>query len=321
MPAPVDQPQLSVVAPCYDEAEVIATFYQALKNTLQTVAYTYEIVFVDDGSTDETLAILNQLAERDPHVRVLSLTRNFGHQIALTAGLDYACGRNVLVMDSDLQHPPELIPQMLRELETGVDVVYAVRQETDQGGLLKRLTSKWFYQMMNQFGATWLVPSAADFRLMSERATNSLRAMRERHRFLRGMVSWTGYPSRAISFHPNPRFAGRSKYSWIKMFRLAFDAAFSFSILPLRVMTILGLLMIALGLAYLAYILAELVLLPDRVQPGWPSLLASLLILSGVQLLSLGVIATYVGMIFEQVKDRPLYFLKQTPRAHEDQTS
>ncbi len=304
-------PQLSVVTPCFNEAQVIRTFYQTLACVLHGIAYTHEIVFVDDGSTDDTLAILNQIAAEDEHVIVLSLTRNFGHQIALTAGMDHARGQSVLVMDSDLQHPPELIPQMIRALESGVDIVYAVRQDTAQVGLLKRLTSQWFYAIVNHWGGTSFIPGAADFRLMSPRAVAAIRQMREQHRFLRGLVAWTGFPYRVIPFSAQPRRAGKSKYSWAKMFRLALDAVFSFSILPLRIVTLLGLVMVCLGLAYLVYILIGFFLWHDQVQPGWPSLLATLLILSGVQLLSLGVIATYVGMIFEQVKQRPLYFLKQ----------
>lgn len=306
------EPELSVVAPCFNEAEVVCAFYESLSRVLQGLAYTYEIVFVDDGSTDETLALLNQLAARDKHVVVLSLTRNFGHQIALTAGIDHAHGQSVLVMDSDLQHPPELIPQMLDALEDGVDIVYAVRQETANVPFLKRLSSQWFYHIVNRWGGASLIPGAADFRLLSPRAATALKQMGERHRFLRGMVAWTGFRERVIPYSAPSRFAGRSKYSWTKMFQLALHAIFSFSVLPLRVVTLLGLVMVGLGILYLAYILVGLVLWREQTQPGWPSLLASLLILSGVQLLSLGVIATYVGMIFEEVKGRPLYFLKQT---------
>ena len=304
-------PQLSVVAPCFNEEEVIRVFFQNLTSVLQSLARSYEIVFVDDGSTDDTLTILNQIAAEDEQVIVLSLTRNFGHQIALTAGMDHARGQRVLMMDSDLQHPPELIPQMIAALETGVDIVYAVRQETAQAGFLKRLSSQWFYAIINRWGGTSFLPGAADFRLMSPRAADAIRQMREQHRFLRGLFAWTGFPFSVIPYSAQPRRAGKSKYSWSKMFRLALDAIFSFSVLPLRIVTLLGLAMVCLGSAYLVYVLFGLFVWRDQVQPGWPSLLASLLILSGVQLLSLGVIATYVGMIFEQVKQRPLYFLKQ----------
>ncbi|MBI4789475.1 MAG: glycosyltransferase family 2 protein [Chloroflexi bacterium] len=312
------KPDLSVVTPCYNEADGVLAFYEMLRSTLERQGCSHEIIFVDDGSTDDTLPILNRIADANERVVVLSLTRNFGHQAALTAGMDHARGRMILVMDSDLQHPPELIPQMIRELATGADVVYAVRQETAGSGLFKRITSNGFYALMNRFGAAPFIPGAADFRLLSERANESIRQMRETHRFLRGLVTWTGYPAKVISYRANPRGAGKSKYTWSKMIRLAFDATFSFSVLPLRFVTGLGLALIGLGLAYLVYILVGVIAWPESVQPGWPSVIASLLVLSGVQLLSLGVIATYVGMIFEQVKGRPLYVLKQGRPTNED---
>lgn len=313
------RPDLSVISPCYNEVDGILEFYTNLGSTLESIGCSHEIIFVDDGSTDDTLVILNQIAQANAEVVVLSLTRNFGHQAALTAGMDYARGKMILVMDSDLQHPPELIPKMLSELRTGVDVVYAVRQASESVGFLKRITSRLFYAILIRLGGTRFIPGAADFRLMSERANDSIRRMRERHRFLRGLVMWTGYPFRIVSYRAKPRLAGESKYSWSKMIGLAFDATFSFSVLPLRVVTFLGLVLLGFGLIYVAYIFYGVIAWPERVQPGWPSVLASLLVLSGVQLLSLSVIATYVGMIFEEVKDRPLYVLKQGP-CDEDRT-
>ncbi len=313
------RPELSVVSPCFNEVECVRLFYDSLRQVLERVGCPAEIVFVDDGSTDDTLEVLNQIADDDASVVVLSLTRNFGHQAALTAGLDHARGKMILVMDSDLQHPPELIPEMLRALQTGVDVVYAVRQDAADTGLLKRITSKWFYALMIRLGGTALIPGAADFRLVSARVNNSLRQMRERHRFLRGLVVWAGYPSRVVTYRANPRAAGTSKYNWSKMLGLAFDATFSFSVLPLRIVALLGLILLVLGLAYILFILVGFAFWPERVQPGWPSVLASVLLLSGVQLLSLSVIATYIGMIFEEVKGRPLYILKQGPPDEEQE--
>lgn len=302
--------QLSVVTPCFNEEEVIGAFYESLKSTLDSLELIYEIIFIDDGSTDNTLGLLNQLAVTDPTVRVLSFTRNFGHQVAVTAGLDFARGEAIVTMDGDLQHPPDVIPRMLAELKPGVDVVYAVRSRQTDAGWLKRLTSWFYYSLLSQTVEQTVIPGAADFRLLSQRAVQTLNSMRERHRFLRGMVPWMGFPARTVSYCAPPRFAGRSKYTWMKMLRLAINGLFSFSNLPLNLALWLGILTSTAGFIYLVYILVCWVVWHDLVR-GWGSLISSLLILGGIQLLCIGLLARYLGMVFDEVKQRPLYLLKE----------
>ena len=304
---------LTVVAPCYHEAEGIGHFHAALKAVLVGLDdLTHEILFVDDGSRDTTLDQLLALAERDPCVKVYSLSRNFGHQVALTAGLDAARGDAVVMMDSDLQHPPELIPQMIGLWREGHDIVSAVREQTAGSTFFKRLTSAAFYRFINLLSDTPIVPGASDFCLLSRRAHRALRRFPERHRFLRGLLAWIGFKRALLPYHAPPRVAGRSKYTLYKMLVLAFDAAFSFSVTPIRLATRLGLVTVLLSLCYLAYILFRLFLLHDLV-PGWASVIFVMVFLGGVQLVFTGLIGEYVGRVFEEAKGRPLYLLKHRP--------
>ena len=304
--------RISIVSPCYNEQECIGLFCDAIKAVLEPLDVDYELVLVDDGSRDETLAVLNRLAAADPRIRALSLSRNFGHQVALTAGLDAACGDAVIMMDSDLQHPPELIPTLLERWRGGFDVVSAVRQRTEGASLFKRLSSDGFYWVLNLLSETKVKPGAADFCLLSARAHAALRSMPERHRFLRGMVAWIGFPRAYVEYEAARRAAGTSKYSITKMLRLAFDATFSFSITPIKVATRLGVTVAVLGLVYLVYVVAVALFYGQAVQ-GWASMLSALLILGGIQLMFIGVIGAYIGRVFEEVKGRPVYLLKQGP--------
>ena len=307
--------KLCIVSPCYNEAEVIGLFHAALKAVLtQLEDLDHEIILVDDGSSDTTLEVLNQLAVDDPAVTVLSLSRNFGHQVALTAGLERARGDAVIMMDSDLQHPPALIPEMVRcWRDEGFDVVSAVRKRTVGAGLFKRLSSEGFYTLLNFLSDTRIEPGAADFCLLSRRARRALVRMPERHRFLRGMISWMGFRRKFVPYEAAARAAGHSKYSLQKMVRLALDATFSFSVAPIRLGIRLGLASLGLGGIYLAYILLRAAFFGGLVQ-GWGSLISVVLILGGIQLTLIGLIGEYVGRIFEQVKARPIYLLKQRRR-------
>jgi dolichol-phosphate mannosyltransferase len=304
---------LCIVTPCYNEAEVVGAFYDALKPVLNALPdLDHRILFVDDGSEDATLEKLNELAAHDARVSVLSLSRNFGHQIALTAGLDIASGDAVLMMDCDLQHPPALLPQMVKLWREGNDVVSAVRQGTADSGFFKRVTSRLFYWSVNKLSDTRVVPGAADFCLLSRQAHEALLQLPERHRFLRGMVSWIGFPRALVPFTAPRRPAGCSKYSRLKMLALALNAIFSFSAAPIRFATHLGLGAIALSLLYLAYIL--FCFLSDRPPVhGWTSIIFVVAFLGGVQLAFIGVLGEYIGRIFEEVKQRPLSVLKQKP--------
>jgi dolichol-phosphate mannosyltransferase len=305
--------RLCIVAPCYNEAEVIGPFYDALKAVLRQIPdLDHELILVDDGSTDGTLAALESLAARDACVRVCSLSRNFGHQAALTAGLEAARGDAVIMMDSDLQHPPALIPDLVRRWREGHDVVSAVRRRTTGGGLIKNFTSAGFYWLVNRLSDTPIVRGAADFCLLSRPAHEALQRLPERHRFLRGMVSWIGFRRAFVEFDAPPRAAGRSKYSRAKMLGLACHAILSFSAVPIRCATWLGLTAIGLSLIYLAFVLVCFLTGRPLVK-GWTSTIFIVAFLGGVQLAFIGVVGEYVGRIFEEVKRRPLYLLKRRP--------
>ncbi len=307
------QPLLSVISPCYNESDVIGLFYETLRPVLESLDHLdFEIVFVDDGSSDDTLAQLNRLAQSDPALRVLSLSRNFGHQVALTAGIDHAAGDAVVMMDSDLQHPPSVIPELVRQWRAGHDVVNAIRQRTDGEGWFKGLTSRGFYALLNALSGTKVPAGAADFCLLSRRVCQSLRDMPERHRFLRGLVSWAGFDRAFVPYVAPQRAAGRTKYSMVKMVGLALDAVFSFSAEPLRLALRAGIGITIFGFAYLAYSLIYGYLLSGLV-PGYSSLIALMMILGGSQLMFIGLIGQYLARIFEEVKGRPIYLLKQEP--------
>jgi polyisoprenyl-phosphate glycosyltransferase len=309
----MEKKMLSVVCPCYNEEEVIGLFYTELKRVLEGLPdINHEIVLVDDGSRDKTLERLNELAGRDAAVKVVSFSRNFGHQMALTAGMDYARGDAVLMMDSDLQHPPALIPQMVEKWQAGADIVSCVRKDTADATLFKKVSSTGFYYVFNAMSDTKLPVGAADFCLMDRRVCLQLCQMPERHRFLRGMVAWVGFRREFIEYVASERAAGKSKYSLTKMLRFSAEALFSFTSEPLKMATRLGVVITILGLGYLAYIVLRAYLWHDTVQ-GWPSLISVVLILGGFQLTFTGLIGEYIARIFEEVKGRPPYVVKQAP--------
>lgn len=312
------EPELStlvVVAPCFNEASVIEAFYERLAAALDGLdGLEWRLVAVDDGSTDGTLDRLNAIAARDARVRVYALSRNFGHQVALTAGLDVADGDAVVVMDSDLQHPPDVIPAFVRLWREGYDVVSGIRLATADAGWFKRATARGFYWLINRLSDVEIVPNAADFCLLSRRAHRALAAMPERHRFLRGMVSWIGFRRGFVEFAAGSRPAGESKYTTVKMVGFAFDALMSFSAHPMRVAARIGTALVVPGMAYLAYVVLRYQLRGDLV-PGWGSTISVLLVIGGMQLVFIGLIGEYLARIFEQTKQRPLYFFKQEPPA------
>lgn len=311
--APDGVQRLTIVAPCFNEAEVLPLFHRSLTSALDSIQRLEpQILYVDDGSTDATLDVLDDLARADPRVGVYSLSRNFGHQVALSAGLDVAVPGAVVLMDCDLQHPPELLPAMVAMWREGHDIVSAVRSNTAGASVFKRLSSAGFYWLINRLSDTPIVPGAADFCLLSSKAHRALRSMPERHRFLRGMISWMGFRRGFVPFEAPPRAAGASKYTVWRMIKLAFDATFSFSARPIRLVGRLGMGIVAFGLVYMAYILARYLLLGDLVQ-GWASLIAAILVIGGLQLVGIGISGEYIARVFEESKGRPLYFFKQTP--------
>lgn len=308
-----DRRKLSIVCPAFNEEEVLPHFHRELCAVLAALATDYEIevIYVDDGSCDGTLAVLRELAAHDARVRYLSFSRNFGHQAALTAGLEIARGDAVVTMDSDLQHPPELLPALLEKWRAGFEVVLTIREEDRRLGLVKRFTSKCFYRVMRLLSDTDIRMAAADYRLMSRRAVEALLQLRETHRFLRGMVQWLGFRAAEVPFQPAERRAGASKYSLRRMLNLAGDGLLSFSRLPLRVATFLGLLSLSFGLLAALYLAGSWLLGREQAGAGWGVVLASLYVLGGCILCGLGLVGEYVGRIYEQVKGRPLYVLKE----------
>ena len=308
------RPRYSVVVPVCNEEAALPELHRRLTLVMESLGDGYEVVFIDDGSSDGSFSLLVEIARRDPAVVVIKLSRNFGHQIALTAGLDYARGEAVITMDADLQHPPELIPRLVGEWQQGYQVVYGVRTFTEAEGLLKRWTSRTFYALLQRLSDTEISPAAPDFRLLDRAAVDTLRTVRERNRFLRGLVGWVGYRQKAVPFTEAARYGGVAKYSWRAMFRLAVDAIVSFSTVPLRLVTYLGLLVSLLSFVYAVYVLWAR-LFTDRAVPGWASITVALLTLAGAQLIGLGIIGEYIGRIYEESKQRPLYVIERVVRS------
>lgn len=305
------KPEIDLVIPVYNEAGVVEQTYAELCRVIDPMPHRFHIYFVDDGSEDATVESLNALARKDKRVTVLELSRNFGHQAALTAGLDASQGDFVISMDADGQHPPEMIPQMVGLFGQGYDIVQAQRIADGGAFSFKQATSSAFYRLINAISGTQMVPGAADFRGMSRQAVNALKAMPEYHRFLRGMVSAIGYRSVILPYHESKRLAGRSKYSLGRMFRLAMDAIFSFSLVPLYVGLSAGVFFLCLAAIEMLYVYSFWFKGDtSTLAPGWSSLMFIVLIASGIILIVLGFIGVYVGYIFQEVKRRPIYFLK-----------
>lgn len=306
----------SVVVPMFREAEGAPEFHRRLSQVLAGIG-DYEIIYVEDHSPDETFEVLSAIAETDPHARVLRLSRRYGHQLSLTAGMDVARGDTVTVMDGDLQHPPELLTRMIEEWRNGAEVVFAVKQQAGTEPALKRLQARLFYKAMRATADVDIPAHAQDFRLMSRRAADALGSMREHHRYLRGLAGWIGYRRAYVPYSPDERFAGTTKYSTPRMLRLALDGIFSFSTRPLTFAIWVGGIMAALGLAYAA-VLVGLRIAGGVAVEGWTSLFVALLVFSGIQLLTIGVVGEYVGRIYEEVRRRPLYLIENAVGFPED---
>jgi glycosyltransferase involved in cell wall biosynthesis len=304
---------LSVVAPMYEEEETVPRFVERVAAALEGVDY--ELILVDDGSKDGTAEAMAAAAHTDARVKIVTLSRNFGHQAALTAGLDHATGDAVVMLDGDLQDPPEVIPQMLDQWRHGVDVVYAVRQERLGETAFKRTSARWFYRVFRRLTGLKLAEESGDFRLMDRRALDVLLAMPERARFLRGMTVWIGYTQAAVPFVRDQRHAGVTKYPLRKMLRFSFDAITSFSSAPLQMATFLGFL--CSGLAFLAIPLAIAARYTNIYERGVPTTIVIVLLLGGIQLITVGIIGEYVGRIYDEVKHRPLYVVRERTNVEE----
>jgi len=303
-----EPPRLSLVIPLYNESENIMPLYQELCNVLQQIPLVAEIVFIDDGSYDNSFATIKHLGMTDTRIRGISLSRNFGHQVALTAGMQQAKGELIITMDSDLQHPPEVIPRLLEQCEKGFDIVNTRRIDSDDTGYFKKLSSRLFYQLINRISDIPVTQSSSDFRLMNRKALDAFLQFGERDRFMRGLVSWMGYRQTVVAYDCPPRYSGKSKYTLRKMLHFAADGITAFSARPLRIASYTGLIVFLLGLAYAIF--AVIKYFTGNTIAGWTSLLVTVLLLGGIQLLGLGIIGEYLARIFNESKSRPLYFIK-----------
>ena len=299
--------QLSVVCPCYNEAEGLAAFHRAIRRVMAVLDQPFEVVFVNDGSQDLTLALMKDLRDRHPNTTIVDLSRNFGKEIALTAGLDAAKGDAIVVIDADLQDPPAVIGALIDGWREGYDVVYAKRRVREGDSWLKKTTAGVFYKLMAKAGSVPLPENVGDFRLMSRKAVDAVCQIRERHRFMKGVFAWVGFPSKEVLYDRAPRNAGDTKWSYWKLWNLSIEGITSSTLAPLKISTYLGFL--TAGVAFLAgvFFIVKTLVFGDTV-PGFPTLIVVVLFLGGVQLSVLGVIGEYLGRVFNETKDRPLYF-------------
>lgn len=303
---------VDIVLPLYNEVEAFEQTYHGLRAVIDRLPQAFTLICVDDGSSDTTPALLRKLAKHDKRIRIIELSRNFGHQAALSAGLAASKGSAVVTMDGDGQHPPQLIPEMLRLLGQGYDIVQGQRAQSTEGGAFKRWTSGGFYRLLNLISGTPVLAGAADFRALSRQAVDALNSMPEYHRFLRGMISWMGYRSVVLPYSEPRRVAGKSKYSFGKMLRLALDAVFSFSLAPLYIGLSLGGVLLCLAVAEMIYVLSFWVTgRTSGLAPGWSSLMFVILIVGGMLMVLLGFVGVYVGYIFQEVKRRPVYLARE----------
>lgn len=302
--------EISVVIPVYNEEGNLRALYERLSMVLSSLTADFEMVFVNDGSTDSSIEIIRELT-KDKKVKYLDFSKNFGHQIAAFAGLEHAEGNAVVIIDADLQDPPELILELYQKMQEGYDVVYAKRQVRDGETWHKKLTAKWFYRLINNLSEVEIPLDTGDFRIMSSRIKNIIISLPERNKFLRGQIAWTGFNQTYVLYNRAERMQGKSNYTYSKMFRFAFDGITSFSNFPLRLATYLGFIVSLVAFVVIVYTLYQKYFGIDTV-PGWSSTMVSILFLGGVQLICLGIIGEYLGRIMDNVKQRPLYLIKET---------
>jgi dolichol-phosphate mannosyltransferase len=302
-----------VIVPVYFEEEVLAEFYARTKAVLAGLAdqYDHELLFVNDGSTDRSLSLLQGLAAADSRVGILDLSRNFGHQLAVTAGLDYAAGDAVVIIDADLQDPPEVIVEMLAKWQEGYKVVYGVRAKRDGESRFKLWTAALFYRLLQRLSDTKIPLDTGDFRLIDRQVADVVRHMHERTRYMRGLISWVGFRQFGLPYRRDRRFAGQTHYTVVHMIKLAMDGLTNFSEKPLFLAGYVGLLVTGLSLLLIAWLVIDKLLHPETLVTGWTSMLVAILFLGGVQLLSLGLLGQYIGRIFRETKGRPLYIVGQ----------
>lgn len=300
---------ISYVLPVHNEAGNVQPLYKALAGATKDLPYTIEFIFVNDGSTDRSLELLYQLQSADPRVVVINFARNFGHQIAVTAGLDYAKGDAVIIMDADLQDPPQVSIELIAKWQEGWDVVYAQRR-TRQDGLFKRATAKGFYWLLRRLADIEIPPDTGDFRLISRRVVTALQQFNEHNRFLRGLVSYVGFKQTSVLFDRDKRHSGTTSYPLKKMLKFAFDGIFSFSWAPLKLIGRVGYIISALAFVGALYALVVRIIVPEDVVPGWAFTVIAISLIGGIQLIMLSVLGGYIGRIYTEVQNRPLYIIE-----------
>jgi glycosyltransferase involved in cell wall biosynthesis len=300
---------VSVIVPAFNEAEVLPEFHRRLMSVLDALDREFEVLYINDGSTDDTLDILVGFAEATRNVGVIDFSRNFGKEVAVTAGLEYASGDAVVVIDADLQDPPELIPEMVALWEQGGDVVYARRRRRLGEALIKRITAKLFYLVIRRVSSTRIPEDTGDFRLLSRRAVDALNRLPEQHRFMKGLFSWIGFRQVAIEYDRDPRFAGETKWNYWRLWNFALEGITSFSAVPLKLASYVGLIAALFGFSYAGWIIFKTLMYGDPVA-GYPSLMVVILCMGGIQLLGIGILGEYLARTFDETKHRPLYLVK-----------
>jgi glycosyltransferase involved in cell wall biosynthesis len=301
---------ISMIIPCFNEERNVDTLYNELKIVFSHLNYQYELVFINDGSTDKTLSILTKIANKDRRVLVLDFSRNFGKDIALSAGLDYCTGNAAIPIDADLQHPTNIIPDFIKKWENGYEVVLATRTRRNGDSLMRKLTAFLFYRIISILTDVKIPKDTGDFRLIDRKVIDALKLIKEKHRFMKGIFSWVGYKSTVIYYENVPRKAGKTKWNFFKLFTFAIDGITSFSNYPLRISTILGFIISISTFIYACYIIL-LKLHNDINIEGYATNIVLILFLGGIQLISLGIIGEYVGKVYDEVKNRPLYIIKK----------
>jgi len=299
---------ISVIVPVLNEENNILVLYQGIKKNLKN--FKYEIIFVNDGSYDRSQETIEKIIDTDRNVKLINLSRNFGHQIAISCGIDYAQGDAAVIMDADLQDPPEIIPLMIKKWQEGFDVVYAIRKVREGESILKKLTASIFYRLMRVLSGTKIPLDTGDFRLISKKVILVLRRTREYQRFMRGLVSWVGFSQSGIEFTRGKRLSGKTKYPLFSMIKFALDGILSFSLLPLRIVSMMGIVTVAILILLIFYSLYRTI--TGQTVPGWASTTVIILFLGSIQLISIGIIGEYLGRVYEEVKRRPLYIIDST---------
>lgn len=303
--------KLSIVVPMYNEEDNIDYFYKKITEVLEQNNYRYEIVCVNDGSKDRTLTKISEIAVSDSRIKVIDLSRNFGKEIAMSAGLKYSTGDAVIPIDADLQDPPELIPKLVEKWKEGFDVVYATRQRREGETVLKKTTAHLFYRFIQKITRIDIPADTGDFRLMSRQVVDALNELPEQHRFMKGLFSWVGFRQTSIEYQREPRFAGKTSFNYWKLWNFAIEGITSFSFAPLQIAMYLGFAISLLSLIYAGYLVFS-TLFNGNAVPGYPSLMVAILFFGGVQLITLGIIGEYIGRIYNETKRRPLYYVRET---------